>query len=187
MTFEIMFATRPESACWHRRGRGIGLRLRFGERHQSDWAMPMKRWTPVRAHFTVPKLDFKLTDAIGRVWQLWHVPSADFEPAGAVLMPVIYRRRWRQKHRPYMLHRATLGQRLSVSSEFCLKVYAGKLPFCGWLRVKLWWPQSFRMPMNMCKKSSAALRAKGIRAEADVRNEKINYKVREHSVWARCR
>ena len=84
------------------------------------------------------------------------------------------------KHRPYMLHRAILGS-FERFIGILIENYAGKLPF--WLA-----PRQVVVAAIVSDADAyvnevvAALRAKGIRAEADTRNEKINYKVREHSV-----
>ena len=84
------------------------------------------------------------------------------------------------KHRPYMLHRAILGS-FERFIGIMIENYAGRLPF--WLA-----PRQVVVAAIVSDADSyvhevvAALKARGVRAEADVRNEKINYKVREHSV-----
>ncbi len=84
------------------------------------------------------------------------------------------------KHRPVMLHRATLGS-FERFIGILIESHAGKLPF--WLAPRQVVVASIVTDANdYVHEVVAALNAKGIRAEADVRNEKINYKVREHSL-----
>ena len=84
------------------------------------------------------------------------------------------------KHRPYMLHRAILGS-FERFIGILIENYAGKLPF--WLAARQVVVASIVSDGDAyVQELVAALKARGVRAEADVRNEKINYKVREHSV-----
>ena len=84
------------------------------------------------------------------------------------------------KHMPYMLHRAVLGS-FERFIGILLENYAGKLPF--WLAPRQVVVASIVSDADpFVHEVVAALRKVGVRAEADVRNEKINYKVREHSV-----
>ena len=127
--------------------------------------------------FYGPKLDFKLTDAIGREWQCgtfqcdFNLPNrldAEFVAEDGM------------KHRPVMLHRAILGS-FERFIGILLENYAGRLPF--WLAPRQVVVASIVSDADpFVHEVVAALRKVGVRAEADVRNEKINYKVREHSV-----
>ena len=127
--------------------------------------------------FYGPKLDFKLTDAIGREWQCgtfqadWNTPlrlGAEYVAEDGA------------KHTPVMLHRAILGS-FERFIGILLENYAGKLPF--WLAPRQVVVASIVSDADpFVHEVVAALRKAGVRAEADVRNEKINYKVREHSV-----
>lgn len=84
------------------------------------------------------------------------------------------------KHRPVMLHRATLGS-FERFIGILIESHAGKLPF--WLAPRQVVVASIVTDANdYVLEKVAALNAAGIRAEADIRNEKINYKVREHSL-----
>jgi threonyl-tRNA synthetase len=84
------------------------------------------------------------------------------------------------KHRPVMLHRATLGS-FERFIGILIESHAGKLPF--WLAPRQVVVASIVTDANdYVHEVVAALNAAGVRAEADIRNEKINYKVREHSV-----
>ena len=127
--------------------------------------------------FYGPKLDFKLTDAIGREWQCGTF-QADFNLP--VRLDAEYVGEDGAKHRPVMLHRAVLGS-FERFIGILLENYAGKLPF--WLAPRQVVVASIVSDADgYVHEVVAALRKAGVRAEADVRNEKINYKVREHSV-----
>ncbi|OJY34153.1 MAG: threonine--tRNA ligase [Rhodobacterales bacterium 65-51] len=127
--------------------------------------------------FYGPKLDFKLTDAIGREWQCGTF-QADFNLP--VRLDAEYVGEDGAKHRPVMLHRAVLGS-FERFIGILIENYAGKLPF--WLAPRQVVVASIVSDADAyVHEVVAALKAAGIRAEADTRNEKINYKVREHSV-----
>jgi threonyl-tRNA synthetase len=84
------------------------------------------------------------------------------------------------KHQPFMLHRATLGS-FERFIGILIEEHAGKLPF--WLAPRQVVVASIISDADdYVHEIVATLNALGVRAEADVRNEKINYKVREHSV-----
>ena len=127
--------------------------------------------------FYGPKLDFKLTDAIGREWQCgtfqadWNTP---------LRLEAEYVGEDGAKHTPVMLHRAILGS-FERFIGILLENYAGKLPF--WLAPRQVVVASIVSDADgFVTEVVAALQKAGVRAEADTRNEKINYKVREHSV-----
>ena len=127
--------------------------------------------------FYGPKLDFKFRDAIGREWQLGTL-QADLNLPER--FDVNYVGEDGQKHRPIMLHRALFG-----SLERFLGVYiestAGRFPF--WLApVQIMVAPVTNDQDDYAKKVLKRLQRAGIRAEADLRNEKISYKVREHSL-----
>jgi threonyl-tRNA synthetase len=127
--------------------------------------------------FYGPKLDFKLTDAIGRQWQCGTF-QVDAQLPGR--LGAEYVGEDGAKHMPYMLHRAVLGS-FERFIGILLENYAGKLPF--WLAPRQVVVASIVSDADpFVHEAVAALRKAGVRAEADVRNEKINYKVREHSV-----
>ncbi|WP_458789998.1 threonine--tRNA ligase [Yoonia sp. MH D7] len=127
--------------------------------------------------FYGPKLEFVLTDAIGREWQCGtlQVDSNIPERLGAG-----YIGQDGNKHVPFMLHRATLGS-FERFIGILIEEHAGKLPF--WLA-----PRQVVVATivsdgdDYAHEVVAALKAVGVRAELDIRNEKINYKVREHSL-----
>jgi threonyl-tRNA synthetase len=127
--------------------------------------------------FYGPKLDFKLTDAIGREWQCGTF-QADFNLP--VRLGAEYVGEDGMKHHPVMMHRAILGS-FERFIGILIENYAGKLPF--WLAARQVVVASIVSDADpYVNEIVAALRAAGVRAEADTRNEKINYKVREHSV-----
>jgi threonyl-tRNA synthetase len=127
--------------------------------------------------FYGPKLEFTLTDAIGRNWQCGtlqvdpNLPErldANFVGADGI------------KHRPFMLHRACLGS-FERFIGILIEEHAGKLPF--WLAPRQVVVASITSEADdYVHEVVAQLQSVGVRAEADIRNEKINYKVREHSV-----
>ena len=132
---------------------------------------------PGEGAFYGPKLDFKLTDAIGREWQCGTF-QADFQLPER--LDATYIAADGAKHRPVMLHRAILGS-FERFMGIMIENYAGKFPF--WLAprqvvVTTITSEADAYALDVVE----ALKSKGIRAEADLRNEKINYKVREHSV-----
>ncbi len=127
--------------------------------------------------FYGPKLDFKLTDAIGREWQCG---TFQVDPNLPTRLGAEYVGEDGAKHRPYMLHRAILGS-FERFIGILIENYAGKLPF--WLAPRQAVVASIVSDADAyVHEVVAELRKAGVRAEADVRNEKINYKVREHSV-----
>ncbi len=132
---------------------------------------------PGEGAFYGPKLEFVLTDAIGRDWQCG-THQVDFVLPER--LDATYIGADGGKHRPVMLHRATLGS-FERFIGILIEEHAGKLPF--WLAPRQVVVASITTEANdYALDVVATLRAAGVRAEADLRNEKINYKVREHSV-----
>jgi threonyl-tRNA synthetase len=131
---------------------------------------------PGEGAFYGPKLEFVLKDAIGRDWQLGTL-QVDFilpERLGAT-----YIGEDGEKHHPVLLHRAIFGS-LERFIGVMIEHYSGKFPV--WLAPT----QMVITPItkdqnNYAQKVFDAAIKMGIRAELDLRNEKINYKVREHS------
>ena len=127
--------------------------------------------------FYGPKLEFVLTDAIGRDWQCGTLQVDSNMPER---LDASYVGQDCNKHQPFMLHRATLGS-FERFIGILIEEHAGKLPF--WLAPRQVVVASIISDADdYVHEVVAALNASGVRAEADVRNEKINYKVREHSV-----
>tara|TARA_R110000787_G_scaffold16622_20_gene50621 strand:- start:54000 stop:55922 length:1923 start_codon:yes stop_codon:yes gene_type:complete len=132
---------------------------------------------PGEGAFYGPKLEFVLRDAIGREWQCG-THQVDFVLPER--LDASYVGEDGEKHRPVMLHRAILGS-FERFIGILIEQYAGKFPL--WLA-----PQQIVVATitseadDYAREVTAVLRKAGLRAEVDVRNEKINYKVREHSV-----
>ena len=126
--------------------------------------------------FYGPKLDFVLTDAIGREWQCGTF-QADFNLPDR--LDAEYVGEDGNKHHPVMIHRAILGS-FERFIGILIENYSGKLPF--WLA-----PQQVVVASIVSEVNDYAIEVKelledqNIRAEIDLRNEKISYKVREHS------
>jgi len=132
---------------------------------------------PGEGAFYGPKLEFVLTDAIGRDWQCG-THQVDFVLPER--LDANYVAEDGAKHRPVMLHRATLGS-FERFIGILIEEHAGKLPF--WIAPRQVVVASIVSDADdFCLEAVAALKAAGVRAEADIRNEKINYKVREHSL-----
>jgi threonyl-tRNA synthetase len=132
---------------------------------------------PGEGAFYGPKIEYHLRDAIGRTWQCGTLQLDFVLPER---LDAAYIGEDGNKHRPVMLHRAVLGT-LERFIGIMLESYAGKMPL--WLAPE----QVVVCPItseadDYAQEVVAALQAQGLRARADVRNEKINYKVREHSV-----
>jgi threonyl-tRNA synthetase len=136
-------------------------------------------WTlnPGEGAFYGPKLEFVLRDALGRDWQCGTL-QVDFVLPER--LDAQYIGADGNKHRPVMLHRAILGS-LERFIGILIEQYAGKFPL--WLSpVQAVVATITDAAIPYAEEVQKELRASGIRAELDVRNEKINYKVREHSV-----
>jgi threonyl-tRNA synthetase len=132
---------------------------------------------PGEGAFYGPKLEFVLTDAIGRDWQCG-THQVDFVLPER--LDATYIGEDGAKHRPVMLHRATLGS-FERFIGILIEEHSGKLPM--WLAPRQVVVASIVSDADAyVLETVEALKAAGIRAEADIRNEKINYKVREHSV-----
>ncbi len=127
--------------------------------------------------FYGPKLEFVLTDAIGRDWQCG---TLQVDPNLPERLDATYIGADGAKHRPVMLHRAVLGS-FERFIGILIENFSGRLPL--WLAPRQVVVASIISDADdYCREVVEALQAAGIRAELDLRNEKINYKVREHSV-----
>ncbi|NCN83432.1 MAG: threonine--tRNA ligase [Sphingomonadales bacterium] len=132
---------------------------------------------PGEGAFYAPKLEFHLTDAIGRTWQVGTIQADTVLPER---LDASYVGEDGNRHRPVMLHRAILGT-FERFIGILIEHYAGKLPL--WLAPTQAVVATIVTDANpYAEKVVERLKAAGIRVEADLRNEKINYKVREHSV-----
>ena len=127
--------------------------------------------------FYGPKIEYHVRDAIGRSWQCGTLQLDFVLPER---LDANYIGADGEKHRPVMLHRAILGS-LERFLGIMIESYAGKLPL--WIApVQCVVATITGKADDYAKEVHQALLDAGIRAELDTRNEKINYKVREHSV-----
>lgn len=132
---------------------------------------------PGEGAFYGPKIEFHIKDAIGRSWQCGTM-QVDFSMPGR--LGAEYVGEDNARHVPVMLHRAILGS-LERFIGILVENYAGALP--------LWLAPVQAVVLNISEKQAdfsaevvKTLRQAGLRAEADLRNEKITYKIREHSL-----
>jgi len=127
--------------------------------------------------FYGPKLEFHLTDAIGRTWQCGTFQLDYVLPER---LDAEYTGSDGAKHRPVMLHRAVFGT-FERFMGILIENYAGAFPM--WLSpVQVVVAAITDAANDYAEEAAAVLRKAGLRVETDLRNEKINYKVREHSV-----
>ncbi|SIN68671.1 threonyl-tRNA synthetase [Parasphingorhabdus marina DSM 22363] len=132
---------------------------------------------PGEGAFYAPKLEWHLTDAIGRTWQVGTIQSDRVLPER---LDASYVAEDGARHRPVMLHRAIFGS-YERFIGILIENYAGKMPL--WLAPTQAVVATIVTDANdYAKEVAGKLKAAGLRVEADLRNEKINYKVREHSV-----
>ena len=132
---------------------------------------------PGEGAFYAPKLEWHLTDAIGRTWQVGTIQTDRVLPER---LDATYIGEDGAKHRPVMLHRAIFGT-FERFIGILIEHYAGKFPL--WLApVQAVVATIVSDADDYANEVVEQLRAAGLRVEADLRNEKINYKVREHSL-----
>ena len=132
---------------------------------------------PGEGAFYAPKLEWHLTDAIGRTWQVGTIQSDRVLPDR---LDATYVGEDGEKHRPVMLHRAIFGS-YERFIGILIEHFAGRLPV--WLSpVQAVVATIVSEADDYAQDVVAKLEAAGIRVESDLRNEKINYKVREHSL-----
>ena len=131
---------------------------------------------PGEGAFYGPKLEFVLRDAIGRDWQCGTLQIDFVLPER---LDASYVGEDGERHRPVILHRAILGS-FERFIGILIENFAGRFPF--WLApLQTVVATITDDASDYAEEVLAALKTAGIRAEADLRNEKINYKIREHS------
>jgi len=132
---------------------------------------------PGEGAFYAPKLEFHLTDAIGRTWQVGTIQADTVLPER---LDASYVGEDGERHRPVMLHRAILGT-FERFIGILIEHHAGRFPM--WLApVQAVVATIVSDADDYAREVEARLAAAGLRVESDLRNEKINYKVREHSL-----
>ena len=172
--FKIKFSDRPENRAG---SDNVWDKAEGALKAATDAAGYNFTLNPGEGAFYGPKLEFVLTDAICRDWQCGTL-QVDFVLPER--LDANYVGADGNKHRPVMLHRATLGS-FERFIGILIESHAGKLPF--WLAPRQVVVAAIVSDADdYCREVVAALSAKGVRAELDLRNEKINYKVREHSL-----
>jgi threonyl-tRNA synthetase len=170
----VKFSTRPaqrvgEDALWDRAEASLQKAL---EHKQLDWELQ-----PGEGAFYGPKIEFNLKDCLGRVWQLGTI-QLDFSMPGR--LGAHYIAEDGSKQVPVMLHRAILGS-LERFIGILIEHYAGALP--------LWLAPVQAVILNItdrqagfARKVEETLQNQGLRVKSDLRNEKIGFKIREHTI-----
>jgi threonyl-tRNA synthetase len=167
-------STRPEQRVgsdedWDRAELALEQALNENE---LDWELQ-----PGEGAFYGPKIEFSLKDCIGRVWQCGTV-QVDFSMPGR--LGAEYIAEDGSKQVPVMVHRAILGS-IERFLGILIEQHAGALP--AWLAPQQVMVATIVTDANdYAQEVASALRNAGMRAEVDLRNEKIGYKVREHSL-----
>ncbi len=170
----IKLSTRPEKrvgadALWDKAEKALADAL---DEKGHEWQIQEGEGA-----FYGPKIEYSLKDSIGRVWQLGTM-QVDFSTPG--LLSASYVSEDGSKQTPVMLHRAILGS-FERFIGILIEHHAGNLP--------LWLAPVQLIVMNItdrqnkyCKKIADSLGKKGFRVETDLRNEKIGFKIREHTM-----
>jgi len=178
-SYMIKLALRPDKrfgtdAMWDQAEQDLRDAVRLAGRDGPEYG-----WEelPGEGAFYSPKLEFHLTDAIGRTWQCGTLQLDYVLPER---LDASYVGEDGAKHRPVMLHRAILGT-FERFIGILIEHHAGRFPL--WLApVQAVVATIVSDADGYAAEVAAKLAAAGLRAETDVRNEKINYKVREHSL-----
>jgi len=171
---QVKFADRPpvragDDATWDRAEKSL---IEATDAAGLDYTL-----NPGEGAFYGPKLEFVLRDTIGRDWQCGTL-QVDFVTPDR--LDASYVGEDGDKHPPVMLHRAILGS-FERFIGILIEHYAGRFPM--WLApVQAVIATITNDADAYAEKVAAACRAAGLRVETDLRNEKINYKVREHSL-----
>ena len=171
--FDIKFSARPETRVgsdevWDKAEAALEAAVK---QVTDDYEVD-----PGEGAFYGPKLDFKLTDAIGREWQCGTL-QADFNLPER--LDAEYVAEDSSKKRPVMMHRAILGS-FERFIGILIENTGGRFPL--WLSPRQVVVTTIVSDADEYAEGVVkALRTVGLRAEGDYRNEKINYKVREHS------
>ncbi|OGA43444.1 MAG: threonine--tRNA ligase [Betaproteobacteria bacterium RIFCSPLOWO2_12_FULL_62_13] len=170
----VKFSTRPprrvgDDAVWDRAEAALEASL---QTKGLNYAI-----NPGEGAFYGPKIEFSLKDSLGRVWQCGTM-QLDFSMPGRLGAEYVAEDNTRRA--PVMLHRAILGS-FERFIGILIEHYAGAMP--------LWLAPVQAVVMNIsehqidyARSVAEHLRKAGVRAEADLRNEKISYKIREHSL-----
>ncbi|HEY1144080.1 MAG TPA: threonine--tRNA ligase, partial [Sphingomicrobium sp.] len=172
--YKVKLATRPDQR--------VGSDEEW-DRAEADLEAALKQTgleyevLPGEGAFYGPKLEFHLQDAIGRTWQCG---TLQLDPQMPQRLDATYVGADGEKHTPLMLHRAILGT-FERFIGILIEHHAGKFPL--WLApVQAVVATIVSDADAYAGEVAAKLSAAGLRVQTDLRNEKINYKVREHSL-----
>ena len=170
----IKLSTRPEKRVgsdqiWDKSETALALAL---DAASLDW-----EYQPGEGAFYGPKIEFSLKDCLGRVWQCGTM-QVDFSTPGRLDAQFVAEDGSRQA--PVMLHRAMLGS-FERFIGILIEHYAGEFP--------AWLAPTQAVVLNITDSQSAyvndvvnSLKEKGFRVDSDLRNEKIGFKIREHTI-----
>ena len=170
----IKLSTRPEKRVgkdedWDKAEAALAAAL---DARGLDWELQ-----PGEGAFYGPKIEYSLKDQIGRVWQCGTM-QVDFSMPGQ--LDATYIAEDGSKQVPVMLHRAVLGS-MERFIGILIEHYAGAFP--AWLApVQAVILNITDKQAEYCKKIAKSLENQGFRVESDLRNEKITYKIRSHSL-----
>ena len=171
---EIKLSTRPPKRIgadevWDRAEAALKAAL---DAKQLQWDL-----NPGEGAFYGPKIEFSLKDSLARVWQCGTL-QLDFALAGR--LGAEYVTEDNSRRTPVMLHRAILGS-MERFIGILIEHYAGAMP--AWLApVQVAVSSITEHQANYAHEVELALKKAGVRAISDLRNEKISYKIREHSL-----
>jgi threonyl-tRNA synthetase len=134
---------------------------------------------PGEGAFYGPKIEFQLKDCIGRVWQCGTI-QLDFSMTQAERLNAVYVGADNEKHHPVMIHRAILGS-LERFVGILVEHYEGKFP--TWLApVQLVLASISEVHNEYVADFAKKLKKHGFRVQTDLRNEKVGFKIREHTL-----
>ncbi len=134
---------------------------------------------PGEGAFYGPKIEFQLKDCIGRVWQCGTI-QLDFSMTQAERLNAVYIGPDNEKHHPVMIHRAILGS-LERFVGILVEHYEGKFP--TWLApVQMVMASIAEVHNDYVADFAKKLKKHGFRVETDLRNEKVGFKIREHTL-----
>lgn len=173
---EVKFSTRPDmrvgsDEVWDQAEAALEQTLRDAG---LDYDLQ-----PGEGAFYGPKIEFSLRDCIGRVWQCGTI-QLDFSMTQAERLNAVYVGQDNDKHHPVMIHRAILGS-LERFVGILIEHYEGRFP--TWLApVQLVIAPIAQSHSEYVTEFAEKLKKQGFRVETDLRNEKVGFKIREHTL-----
>ena len=172
--FRVKFSDRPEARAGSDE---VWDRAEGSLKKACEMAGVSYEYNPGEGAFYGPKLEFVLTDAIGRDWQCGTLQVDYVLPER---LDASYIGEDSQRHRPVMLHRAILGS-FERFIGILIEQFAGKFPL--WLApTQVVVTSIVTDAAEYALEVTQALKAAGLQVDTDIRNEKINAKIREHSL-----